>query len=285
MRQGKGGYLPRPIILFKVNCVSPIRPLAIGINIPFSVLYNNQFFVHLARNTCVHFVLITPFRAVRYAIAQNFVFDFAIRKRGVFLVKFLLSADIAVNRFGGCRKVARLGERFAAFRPLLKIGIERNKLMNISADIENRDKLKRVYRFEPITTKRKNFFVKRAIICVCRLHLERFYIANNLLGYISPFFQKYPARSHAPDINLPLVCVVSSCKQFRIAPNLVDDVFTLANNFAAVAVRYNIADIIAKRLFQRYSFCIKYHTMQCCTPLRTFQNFSLSVKCPLTLKA
>ena len=273
MRQGREVTLPRPITLFEVNRITFVCPFAIGVYVSLSVLYDNQFFIHLARDTCIHFVLITPFRTLCDTIAQNFVFDFAIRKRGMFFIKFLLFADIAVNRFGSRGKVTRLGKCFAAFRPLLKIGIERNKLMNVSADIENRDKLKRVYRFEPITTKSKNFFIKRAVVCVCRLYLKCFYIAYNLLGYISPFFQKHPARSHAPDINLPFVRIVSRSKQFRIAPNLVDDVFTLANNFAAVAVRYNVTDIITKRFFQRYSFCIKHHIMQCYTPLRTFQNF------------
>lgn len=265
--------LPRPTTSFEVNCVAPVRPLAIGVHVPLAVLYDNQFFVHLARDTCIHFVLIAPFRALCDTIAQNFVFDFAIRKRGVFLVKFLLFADIAVNRFGGGGKVARLGERFAVFRPLLKIGTERDELMNISANIKNRDKLKRVYRFEPIATKSENFFVKRAVICVCRLYLERLYIADNLLGYIPPLFQKHPARSHAPDIKLTLVCIVSRGKQFRIAPNLFDDVLTLANDFAVIAIRYNVANIIAKRLFQRYGFRIKYHIMQWFTPLRTFSKF------------
>lgn len=270
----EGGTGSRPsVLLLQINRVSPVRPLAIGEHISRAVLYDNQFLVNLARDTCIHFVLIAPFRALCNAIAQNFVFDFAIREGGVFLVKFLLFADIAINRFGSGGKVARLGERFAVFRPLLKIGIERDELMNISANIENRDKLKRIYRFEPIATKGKNFFVKRAVICVCRLYLKRFYIADNLLGYIPPFFQKHPARSHAPDIKLTFVRIVSRGKQFRIAPNLFDNVLTLANDFAVVAVRYNIADIVAKWLFQRYGFRIKYHIMQWSTPLRTFSKF------------
>ena len=165
-------------------------------------------------------------------------------------------SDILRNGFGGGGIVSAFGKCAMFFCPLEKFFIH-HEMMNEAPNIGNRNGVKWVYTFEPVTIEIEHFFIKRGIISECPFYFKGFEISCHCLGNIAEFIHNNFTGAHSLYINRAFLRIISRCKGHCIMPYLLHDKLTLYKRFSALTIGNKIADIVTKRLFKGSCFRVE----------------------------